>query len=277
MAVSTKLNTNASVPVITLARNLCNLMPPRRKTCCAHIPPEIIHDPNPEIYAPQSVFENGIAPTFNSPDINTVNIWPLRPIDSLAITCRNLSTEASANQTRVNLRWSTWGIGMPQQPLGTTFVDLARAGFPGSTQTFSWPVPALPDNTDGLFGVFVSLSHPYDSDPTNNQGEQTLAGFQTSSAGRTQKFVVPVRNPSSTAQTILLTASPSSTAAWVDIQPAALTLGAGAQQDVAVTIQVPAAVPVAPPGTDISATVDILATIGGAYLGGVSFIVLIDQ
>jgi hypothetical protein len=43
-----------------------------------------------------------------------------------------------------------------------------------------------------------------------------------------------------------------------------------------VAIDVPAAIPPSPPGTLISATVDVLATIGGAYLGGVSFAILFD-
>jgi hypothetical protein len=60
------------------------------------------------------------------------------------------------------------------------------------------------------------------------------------------------------------------------VVPSTFTLGAGAQQDVMVSIDVPTSVPASPPGTFISASVDVLATIGGSYLGGVSFAILFD-
>jgi hypothetical protein len=269
------MSSTAFVGAASYSRSLCNsLRRPPRKDCCVRVPKEIIHDPDPSIYDQQLLFSTGVAPSFNSPDIETVDIWPLVPIPNLAATVRNLSTEASANQTRVDVSWSNWGIGLPRTVIATSFVDLARSGFPGSEQTLSWPLPpAL--KAAGLYGIFVTLIHPYDSDPHNNQGEQTLDGFQTST-GRSKTFVVPVRNPTGAAQTINLSAGPASVAPWVNIVPATFTLGAGAQQNVMVAINVPAAIPPSPPGTLISAGVDVLATIGGAYLGGVNFAILFD-
>ena len=259
---------------VAAAPRLCGLVPKRPKKCCIAVTSQIIHDPDPSIYDQKLVYESGGAPTFNSPDINTVDLWPVRPIDNLTVTCRNLSSEASANQTRVDLSWSAWGIGMPRLPIGSTFVDLARAGFAGSEQTISWPLPpAL--KAAGRYGIFATLLHPYDSNPANNSGEQTIDGFQTS-AGRSHSFVVPVRNPGSSTQTVTLTAGPAPVAPWVHIVPSVLTLGAGAQQNVMVSVNVPSAIPPSPPGTLISATVDVLATIGGAYLGGVSIAILFD-
>ncbi len=257
------------------SRSLCNSLRPNTPTgCCVLVPPEIVHDPDPSTYDQQLLFATGIAPTFNSPDIDTVDIWPLTPIPNLTATVRNLSSESSANQTRVDVSWSAWGIGMPRQAVATSFVDLARAGFPGSEQTLSWPLPpAL--KAAGLFGLFVTVIHPYDTDVNNNQGEQTLNGFQTST-GRAKAFVVPVRNPMSSAQTITLSAGPLPVANWVNVVPSVFTLAAGGVKDVMVSIDVPAAIPPSPPGTAISAAVDILATIGGAYLGGVSFVILLD-
>ena len=252
----------------------CSVRPPLPKGCCIQVPKEIVHDPDPSIYDQQLLLSAGIAPSFNSPDINTVDIWPLVPIPNLTATVRNLSTEASANQTRVDISWSPWGIGLPRTVIATSFVDLPRAGFPGSEQTLSWPLPPAM-KAASLFGFFVSVIHPYDSDPRNNQGEQTLDGFQTS-AGRSRTFVVPVRNPTGAAQTITLSAGPAPVASWVTVVPATFTLGGGAQQNVMVSIDVPAAIPPSPPGTQISATVDILATIGGSYLGGVGFVILFD-
>lgn len=248
--------------------------PPVRKSCCVRVPSEIIHDPDPAIYDQRLIAASGGLPTFNSPDISTVDLWPVRPIDNLTATVRNLSADASANQTRVDLSWSVWGIGMTRHSLGSTFVDLARAGFGGSEQKLSWPLPpAL--NAAGRYGVFVDLIHPYDRDVTNNQGEQTVDGFQTSH-GRSRTFVVPVRNPSGSTQTIALHAGPAPVVPWVTIVPAVLTLGAGAQNNVMVAVHVPAAIPPSPPGTLISATVDVLAIMGGAYLGGISIVILFD-
>jgi hypothetical protein len=255
-------------------RSICNARPRVRKSCCIRIPSQIIHDPDPSIYDQQLIFASGGAPTFNSPDVSTVDLWPVRPIDNLTATVRNLSADASANQTRVDLSWSVWGIGMPREPIGSIFVDLARAGFPGSERTVSL---ALPSNVKAAnrYGIFVNLSHPYDRDTTNNQGEQTLDGFQTS-LGRSKSFVVPVRNPSNSAQAITLTAGPAPVVPWVSIVPSVFTLGAGAQQNVMVSVNVPAAIPASPPGTLISATVDVLASMGGVYLGGISIAILFD-
>ena len=266
----------AQISSVSTGRSLCEALKPHppRPSCCIRVPSPIIHDPDPSIYDQQLAFNTGTAPTFNSPDIDTVDVWPLRPIDNLTATVRNLSPDASANQTRVDLSWSAWGIGMPRTPIGSSFVDLARAGFGGSEQKLSWPLPPVV-KAAGLYGIFVSLIHPYDRDTTNNQGEQTIDGFQTST-GRSKTFVVPVRNPTGSVQTISLTAGPAPVVPWVSIVPAVVTLGGGAQQNVMVAINVPAVIPPSPPGTLISASVDVLATIGGAYLGGVNFAILID-
>jgi hypothetical protein len=234
----------------------CNVRRPYPKDCCIRIPKEIVHDPDPATYDQQLLFSAGAAPTFNSPDIDTADLWPLVAIPNLTATVRNLSTECSANQTRVDVSSSPWGIGQPRTSVATSFVD-----------------PAL--LAARVFGLFVTVIHPYDTDPYNNAGEQTIDGFQTST-GRSKTFVVPVRNPTSSAQTIVLNAGPASVAPWVNVVPATFTLGAGAQQNVMVSVDVPASIPPSPPGTAISATVDILATIGGNYLGGISILILFD-
>jgi hypothetical protein len=255
-------------------RSFCDLRPRKPVSCCIRVPSEIIHDPDPSIYDQRLVFDSGSLPSFNSPDINTVDIWPIRPIENLSATVRNLSADASANQTRVDLTWSVWGIGMQREPIGSSFVDLARAGFTGSEKTLSWPLPpAL--NAAERYGIFVKILHPYDRNPANNEGEQTVDGFQTSQ-GRSKSFVVPVRNPSGSIQNFSLTAGPAPVAPWVTIVPAAFTLGAGAQQNVMVSVHVPPGIPPSPPGTLISGTVDVMALMSGSYLGGVSILILFD-
>jgi hypothetical protein len=254
--------------------SLCSARPKSRSSCCLKVPQQIVHDPDPATYDQQLVFSTGGAPTFNSPDLNTVDLWPLRPIPVLTATVRNLSFEASANNTRIDLSWSAWGIGMPRTAIGSTFVNLARAGYAGAETTLSWPTPPVV-TAAGRYGIFVSIVHPYDTDPYNNNGEQTMDGFQTST-GRSKTFVVPVRNPTGSTQTIDLTTGPAQVAPWTTVVPSTLTLAAGAQQNVMVHINVPTSVPPSPSGTLISAGVDVLATIGGVYLGGINIAILFD-
>lgn len=256
-------------------RSLCErLRPVFRGSCCIRVPAEIVHDPDPAIYDQQLSLLQGNFPTFNSPDIDTVDVWPLRPIENIRVSCRNLSADSSANQTRIDLSWCPWGIGMQRQAIGSSYVDLARAGFPGSEAKILWPLPPI-IKAAGRYGIFVNLFHPFDTDTSNNQGEQTVDGFQTS-GGRSKTFVVPVRNPTAVTQTVVLQAGPPPVAPWVTIVPSVITLPAGGQQNVMVSIVVPSAIPASPPGTLISAAADVVATIGGAYLGGISILILLD-
>ena len=255
-------------------RSICDARPPDQTGCCIKVPKTIVLDPDPEIYDQQLVFSTGGAPTFNSPDIDTVDIWPVRPIPAVEITVRNLSIKASAANTRIDISSSPWGIGMPKTAIASVFVNLARAGYPGAEQTISYPTPPSL-LAGGVFGLFVNVVHPFDSDPYNNAGEQTVDGFQTST-GRSHTFVVPVMNPTSSVATIALTAGPSQVVPWTTIVPSSFTLAGGAQQNVMVTVNVPTAIPKSPPGTEISAGVDVLATINGAYLGGINIAILFD-
>jgi hypothetical protein len=256
-------------------RSFCGALLRRTSiSCCLALPPAIVHDPDPSTYDQLLVLSTGGAPSFDSPDIETVDIWPMKPIPNLTATVRNLSYDSSANQTRVDLSWSQWGIGMSREPIATSFVDLGRAGFPGSEQTLSWPLPPALEAA-GRFGIFVSVIHPFDTNPNNNRGEQTVDGFQTST-GRSKVFVLPVRNPSGSTQTINLSVGPASVADWVTVIPSTMTLGGNAVSKVMISINVPGSIPASPAGTEISATVDVLATINGTYLGGASFVILLD-
>lgn len=258
--------------------SLCRALhtpPPLKSSCCIRIPAEIVKDPDPATYDAERLFASGVAPTFNSPDINTVHLWPVKPLDILTTTIRNVSPDAAAQRTRVDLAWSPFGIGLETLPIASTFVDLARAGTPASEQTLSWPTPpAL--IAAGRYGVFLELHHPFDRDRTNNRGQQTVDGMQTSQ-GRSRTFIIPVRNPHSDVRTIALSISPSPFAAWATLAPAAFTLAGGAQKDVAVKIDVPVGLPVSPPGTLISATIDVMAQSSGTLIGGVSLIILLDS
>jgi hypothetical protein len=254
--------------------SICQRLAAPRTSCCLPLPPDIVHDPDPAIYDQRLVVRSGGAPTFNNADIDTIDLWPIVPIDNVSARVRNLSTDASATQTRVDFSWSVWGIGQPRQQIATTFIDLARAGFSGSEGTVSLPLPAAVKAAN-RYGIFVTVSHPFDKDVTNNEGEQTIDGFQTSQ-GRSKTFVVPVRNPTGAVSTVQLFAAPAAIASWVTVTPSSFTLAPSAQQDVVVSVSVPSGIPPSPPGTLISASVDVLATIAGTYLGGISIAILLD-
>ncbi|HJR83500.1 MAG TPA: hypothetical protein VJ775_06195 [Sphingomicrobium sp.] len=255
-------------------RSLCG-PPPFRRSCCIRVPDEIVKDPDPATFDAEQVFASGGAPTFNSPDINTINLWPVAPIDAIDAIVRNLSPDASAHRTRVDVSWTPFGIGLQRIPIFSSFVDLAKAGIAGSEQQLSWPTPAAM-KAAGRFSVFVDIAHPYDRDLLNNRGQQTVDGLQTS-GGRSKTFTFPVRNPSSSPQTISIGKVPSSQAAWATVTPTTLALAGGAQQNVTVKITVPTSVPASPAGTLITATIDVVATAAGRLIGGVSFLILVDS
>lgn len=260
----------------SLFYDLCHQLVPRPRTerrgCCIHVPPDIVKDPDPATYDQRLELAAGRLPSFNSPDIDTVHVWPIRPINTLDITVRNLSADASANGTRVDVSWSPWGIGMPRQAIASSFVNLPRAGFPGSQQRVQIPTPAAVIEA-GRYGIFATVHHPYDRDLTNNAGEQTLDGFATSET-RSKQFVIPVRNPSAAAGNIQLQVSPNTWGA--SIVPNSLVLGAGAQQDTQFSVSVPAGVPPSPAGTLITQSFEISAFLNGTLIGGVAIIVLVD-
>jgi hypothetical protein len=260
------------------SRSLCRLLhdpPPLRRSCCLRVRDDIVKNPDPSTFDAEAVFASGGSPTFNSPDIDTISLWPVNPIDQIDATVRNLSADAGAARTRVDVSWTPFGIGLERLPIFSSFVDLARAGFVGSEQKLSWPTPAAM-KAAGRFAVFVTTQHPYDRDLTNNAGQQTVDGMQTS-AGRSKSFTFPVRNPSSSSQVISMGIVPSPQAAWATITPTSIPLAGGTQQNVTVKIKVPGGVPVSPPGTLISATIDVVAISAGRLIGGVSFLILVDS
>lgn len=262
-------------PKSKLARICSQLVPQPRfpgRGHCISVPKEIVHDPDPSIYNPISEFAAGNWPNFNSPDVTTMTVWPPTPWDKLGVQVRNLSADASANATRVDISWSAWGIGMPKESIASAFVDLARSGFPGSQRSIEIANPA-----DVIaakrYGIFVNISHPYDRDPSNNHSEQTIDGFQTSTS-RQGNFAIPVRNPTGSVVVIQLAVQP---AIWgATIVPSSVTLAPGSQQTVQFSVSVPAVIPPSPAGTLITETFNIVGTIGGKLLGGVAILVLVD-
>lgn len=246
-------------------------LPPRRKHgCCLPLDTVDVRKPDPSTYDQQRLLSMGMPVSFNSLDIDTVNFWPVTPIPELNVRLRNLSTEVPAPGTRVDMAWSRWGIGQVRTAVGSAAVDLAP-GAEGAVKLAT--PPAL--MAEKRFGLFVRVSHPHDKDPNNNTGEQTVDGMRTSE-GRTRAFQFPVRNPGPGAGTVQLQVLPGPAAAWCSLSGSSFPLGPGAETPATLTIAVPAAVPNSPPGTQVTTAVDVMATLNGGYLGGVSVFILVD-
>jgi hypothetical protein len=111
--------------------DICRILrqpPPRKPSCCIRVPSEIVKRPDPATYDAETLFAGGALPTYNSPDINTVRVWPMAPIETLTATVRNLSLDANAQRTRVDLSWSAFGIGLARIPIASSFGLFAKCG-----------------------------------------------------------------------------------------------------------------------------------------------------
>lgn len=209
--------------------------PPRSSNCVA-VPEKIIKQPDPAIYDQTLVLASGGVPSWDSPDLYTHDFPGFVPLGRVDALIHNLAGDASACNVGVQFAWSQFGIGMDRNVIGTVPVNLG----PGDTQKVTIPTPTAM-NAAVRFNVFVTLSHPYDKDPTNNEGEQAFDFQTTGVVGRTMVFHFPVKNRFNATVDVNLLIDPVQ---WgVAAVPSTFTLTAGAQTDVDVTISIPAAVP----------------------------------
>jgi len=114
-------------------------------------------------------------------------------------------------------------------PLATELISLGG----GAVRQLSIPLPAaVLHPADGRLSaaIFVELSHPYDSDQTNNHGESVSAiEFTDSGDGRTGGFnVVPIRIGNLTANPITyqLSVEPNNVGATLSAATATVAPGA---------------------------------------------------
>ena len=262
---------------VSRAPSICNAFRPAPPPAsnCVRAPSDILKLPDPAIYDQTLEIAQGRAPTWDSPDIFTHDVDPLRPLDQIRVILRNNSPDASAFNTQVQVAWSEFGIGMPRVPIGAVRVDLARAGFPGSTKdAFIPPPPAA--RAQVKFGVFVSIDHPYDRDRTNNKGEQALDVKHTRDVGPNPTFEFPLRNSfADPIEITLLVNNPQNwffTALVATVAPLSpFFLNPGETRSVSVNIAVPTGTP---PGT--LGTFSVYATTPLGLLGGVALVVIVD-
>ena len=176
---------------------------------CIVVPPQIYKRADPMIYSQFYLMEQGLAVTWDNPDIQLFDGGlPVAPdllkLDhdyEVVATIYNNSTDAPAVGLPVIFSFLSFGAGMVSNPIGTTKINLPVKGAPGhpAPAKMTWHTPA----TAGHYCLQVRLIWPDDANPKNNLGqENTNVGIATSPA----TFVFPVRNDDTIRKLIKMTA-----------------------------------------------------------------------
>lgn len=176
---------------------------------CVVVPPEIYKRADPMIYSQKYLMEQGLAVTWDNPDIQLFD--GAAPVSShslladhdyqIVATIYNNSGEAPAVGLPIVFSFLSFGVGTASHSIGTTTVDLPVKGAVGhpALAKMAWHTPAAA----GHYCIQVRLLWPDDANPKNNLGqENTNVGIASSPA--TVKF--PVRNDSAIRKLIKMSA-----------------------------------------------------------------------
>jgi hypothetical protein len=164
---------------------------------CAVIRPDVYKRPDPLIYSQQYLMEQGLAVTWDNPDIQLFDNGV--PVSSgsleadrdyeIVATVYNNSTEAPAVGLPVEFSFQSFGVGAALTPVGTTTIDLPVKGAPQhpAPAKILWHTPAAP----GHYCIKVRLVWADDANPKNNLGQENTNVVTASSPA---VFTFPVRN-----------------------------------------------------------------------------------
>jgi hypothetical protein len=144
---------------------------------CQSIPPHVYNRPDPMIYSQRYLMSQGLAVTWENPDVwieqNGAVVDPdsLAPGTTYEVIARiwNGSTDAPAIGLPVQFSYLSFGVGTQQHPIGTSAVNLGAKGAPGcpSFAHQSWTTPATP----GHYCLLIELVWSDDANPLNNIGQ----------------------------------------------------------------------------------------------------------
>ncbi len=164
---------------------------------CTIMRPDVYKRADPLIYSQTYLREQGLAVTWNNPDIQLFKDGA--PVSSSSLnanteyevvaTIYNNSTEAPAVGMPVEFSFRGFGIGTGDNGIGTTIVNLPVKGAPGhpAQAKMVWRTP----EEEGHYCLRVNLNWSDDANPKNNLGqENTNVGHFSSPAD----FEFPVRN-----------------------------------------------------------------------------------
>jgi hypothetical protein len=181
---------------VAYRRRLKRLNYPRR---CSVLPPDVYKRPDPMIYCQEYLLAQGLAVTWDNPDIQlfkggvAISSSELLPDTDYLIVARiwNGSSEAPAINLPVDFSFMSFGVGAQTIALGRTFVDLPVNGAPGhpAAAEFVWHTPATP----GHYCLLVDLVWADDANPANNRGQENTDVRKLNSPRAELTF--PLRNP----------------------------------------------------------------------------------
>lgn len=166
---------------------------------CATVRPEVYKRADPLIYSQSYLMEQGLAVTWDNPDIQLIrNGNPVASSDliqdtdyEVVATIWNNSTSAPAVDMPVEFLFYGFGIGTQGQAIGSDTVTVPVKGAPGhpARASVNWHTP----NAPGHYCLRARLLWDDDANPKNNLGqENTNVGIAASPA----IFRFPVRNDS---------------------------------------------------------------------------------
>src|SRR5262245_2812795 len=164
---------------------------------CAVVPPAVYRRADPLIYSQPYLMEQGLAVTWNNPDIQLfengvpVSSSALKPGTKYEIdaTIWNNSLDAPAVGMPVQFEFQSFGVGAVLTPIGTQVVNLPVKGAPGHPTHAKqpWTTPQTP----GHYCIKVRLVWPDDANPKNNLGQENTNVVAATSPA---VFTFPVRN-----------------------------------------------------------------------------------
>lgn len=148
---------------------------------CVKISDPAYKRPDPMIYDQYWLMAQGLAVTWDNPDIElrrggvAVPSHALEPDTEYQIVARiwNNSTEAPVMGLPVVLSYLSFGVGTVSHPIGQTSVDLGVKGGPGhpAFATVAWRTPPAP----GHYCIQVAFAWLDDANPNNNLGQENAS------------------------------------------------------------------------------------------------------
>lgn len=163
-----------------------------------NLPPSIYKRPDPMIYSQYFLMNQGLAVTWDNPDIGVfrqgevVKAPDLLPSTQYRIRAQvwNNSTECPAIGVVVQFFYLTFGIGTTRNYIGTTAVDLPVKGV--STLPVLAELDWVTPTEAGHYCLQVELIWPDDANSANNLGQHNVDVKKLNSPRA--EFVFPVRN-----------------------------------------------------------------------------------
>lgn len=183
--------------------------PQRDQTgCCIQLPPDVYKRADPLIYAQYYLMKQGLAVTWDNPDIEIFDgpslvTGPLRPHHRYRIRVRiwNGSYDAPAVGVGVELSYLSFGAQTVSHQIGTGFVNLGAKGTADCPAFFEidWPTP----DVGGHYCLQARLDWFDDANPDNNLGQKNVTVESLQSPAH---FTFNVRNDGSVTQRFALEA-----------------------------------------------------------------------